>query len=164
MLITQSPRAEKYALGEGSRREAAEKLEEVRNLLAVAGQQLSTTVSFCLEEVVRESQPALATYHTTRGPLEGRKSAPKVKRKGTGKSKGKGGADGGGTAAVLQGAGGGGDSEDSEDSEGDDDSEDEEEGGGEGDESGAGGQGSNKRPADEEGVESAGKGKKPKKK
>lgn len=61
VLLTSSQRAAKtYALGEDVLQEVAKKLEEVRDLLAVDGGDLSATISFCLEEVVRESQPALA--------------------------------------------------------------------------------------------------------
>jgi hypothetical protein len=85
-VLTTSQRAHKtYALGEGVLQQVATKLEEVRDLLNMVGRDVSITVSFCLEEVVRESQPALAKHHATRGPFKER--AP---RKDKGKKKGEG--------------------------------------------------------------------------
>jgi hypothetical protein len=148
--------AKTYALGEDVLQEVAKKLDEVRDLLAVEGGDLSATISFCLEEVVRESQPALSKFYITRGAYKPRgKRKDKGKKKGEGKNKGKGEGeeegggddDGGGGAAVAL----------------DEGSEDEEEVEGEGERGAAGGQSNGKRPADGEGVDSASKGKKPKK-
>ena len=157
-VLTTSQRAHKtYALGEGVLQQVATKLEEVRDLLNMVGRDVSITVSFCLEEVVRESQPALAKHHATRGPFKER--APrkdKGKKKGEGKDKGEGegGGDEGGSGAVAEALG-----ESNEGSE--DEEEGEGEGEGEGERGAAGGQSNGKRPADGMGADSAGK--KPKK-
>jgi hypothetical protein len=168
VLLTTSQRAQKtYALGEGALQDVAKKLEEVRELLAVEGGDLSATVSFCLEEVVRESQPALSKFYITRGDYKLR-----GKRKDKGKKKGKGGGGGEGDSGAAGGEEGGGDKDGSgaaggEEGEGSEGSEDEEEGEGEeGEGEGEGaaaGQSKGKRPADGKGFDSAGKGKKPKK-
>eukprot|EP00624_Nannochloropsis_granulata_P001894 evm.model.NODE_19137_length_17385_cov_39.881851.1 len=51
-LLTSSPRVQKtYALGQDALQHAADKLEEVRDLLDVAGRDLGVTVSFWLQEV-----------------------------------------------------------------------------------------------------------------
>jgi hypothetical protein len=148
VLLTSSPRDKACALGEDVLKQVAEKLVEVRDLLAVAGESVSTTVSFCLEEVVRESQPALAKHYATRGPFKERAT-----RKDKGKKKGEGEGCGGDRSAAAAGQG-----EESDGSEGSEDEEEED-----GEEGGASGQPSGKRPADGEGPGSRGKEKKPKK-
>jgi len=155
VLLTSSRRAPKTcALGEEALKEAAGKLEEVRDLLAMGGPELSITVSFCLEEVVRESQAALSKYYVTRGPHKERgERKDKGEKKGKGKGKGGGGGDDSGAAAAAEVEG----SDDSEGSEGEEEEERE------GERDGAGDQSKGKRRADGEGVGSADKAKKPKK-
>ena len=130
VLLTTSQRAQKtYALGEGALQDVTKKLEEVRELLAVEGGDLGATVSFCLEEVVRESQSALSKFCITRGDY---KLRGKRKDKGEKKGKGGGGGEGDSGAAGGEEEEGGGDEDGSGAAGG-------EEGGGDKDGSGAAG-------------------------
>jgi hypothetical protein len=156
-LIATSPRAPRtYALGEGVLVQVEEKLEEMRDLLAAGGQDLSRSVSFCLEELVRESQAALSKYYSTLGPYEARAGG---KRKG--KCKG-GGDDSSAAEAAAATAEEESEDEAGDDMGGDDGGEEEGEGNGEGNGEGADAatQLSGKRPADGHGAGSGGKGSK----
>jgi hypothetical protein len=86
-----------YDLREEALVQVEGKLAEVRTLLGGEGNKLGVRLSFCLEEVVWESKPALAKYHSTRGEHKERKSKPR----GSGKGAGKGGLEQGGAGAAA---------------------------------------------------------------